>query len=220
MPNGRSSRALTTALPVTFTEAMEQWIADAVRKWYAQHEAQLSSEASHQLFVADFLHRLQTGSGTLEAAHIVEFARNGHPPADHALRRFVLLAAEARRLDSLPSSVLGYMQVIATHAPLPVGYPSTASQIINNFIRDIVLCRAVARVMVLWPGVPLKSSARRRCGGGLGRGRVWPQRGSSSPHLPGSGDLAQRFQKFMATYPNQVQTGVPPNVPRQGQIRA
>ena len=62
--------------------------------WRPYYEEKISAEASHEFFKARFLQLLQNGKGTLNAAKIVELARNGHPGAIAALMDHVELAME------------------------------------------------------------------------------------------------------------------------------
>ncbi len=126
----RQARALTrpgTGLSDTFIPELNRRLAQSLHEWHAHYEDELNSEASHKLFAADFLHRLQTGKGTLSASHIVEFARNGHAAAHCALRDFIDLAMSEHRYPELPMPVQEYARwlVSRTTAP-PTGYPSNA----------------------------------------------------------------------------------------------
>ena len=55
-----------------------------------------------------------------------------------------------------------YAREIVGRAPLPVGYPSTAPQLINHFIRDILVCKLINAVRARWPLVPMLYSSKQR----------------------------------------------------------
>ena len=131
----------TPGLSITFVEAEEAEIIQTVSEWRTRHLLFLTSEASHENFEIFFFEHLQTSKGSLTARDIVDVARLGDPPADRALRHYIQICSEARRLDEMPTSVIDYlMRDVAAGAPLRSGYPSTAPQVANNVMRDVAIC--------------------------------------------------------------------------------
>lgn len=150
-------------LPATFAQAEDGLIEQALLELRVRIEQEINSEASHRFFEADFLRRLHEGAGTLSPGIIVDIARSGHPPADHALRHFIEQHMEADRFQNMPTSVREYARWAQRNPPLPVGYASNAPQVVNNFTRDLVIIRLFDMMMVRWPAMPrFYSSSQRR----------------------------------------------------------
>jgi hypothetical protein len=191
----------TAPLPATYAEAEERSIIEILLSWRPRYEELISSEESHKLFQADFLRRLQTGAGTLDAATIVKLARHGHPPADLALRHYIQLAMEADRFQELETSVREYAREVMARGPLPVGYPSTAWQGINNFKRDILITKLIDRVCARWPLVPPlhPKKGRRSAAAMVGKCLGLSESQTRRVYLARR-EIAQAFIEFMDSY--------------------
>lgn len=151
----------TTGLPATFIEAEEAEIERAVLKWRVENEERLTSEASHS-YLADFFFRQLELNAEGDAAAIVDIANAGHPPADHALRRFIQKAVEDDRQKILPISVRNYERAGIMRAPLSIGYPTRVPQVVNHAARDVAISLWILRVTKQWPAVPQVHSRQRR----------------------------------------------------------
>jgi hypothetical protein len=122
------------------------------------------STPTPQLAVKGDLYRQLTAgdAASLDVATIVAMADGGHPPADHALRDYVHAHIDDDRFGELPVQVRAYAQRALKRPPLPLGYPSNCSQVVNDFTRDIAVPVLVDHVVHCWPHVPkLYSSANR-----------------------------------------------------------
>jgi hypothetical protein len=192
----------TTGLPATYIEAEEMYIIEILLRWRPRYEELISSEESHKLFQADFLRRLQTGAGTLDAATIVKFAQHGHGPADHAVREYVQIRSEDHRLDEMPTSVINYLrEVIMVRGPLPVGYPSTCWQGLNNFKRDILITKLINTIHARWPAVPpLYSTGQRRSAAALVGKCLDLGEAQVRRIYKARREIAQQFIEFMDSY--------------------
>jgi hypothetical protein len=122
----RKARTPTMAPVPAIIESNEAEIEATVRGWHARSEKWHSSEGAYEHFYNSFLESLESGD-PIYVASVVHAATNGHPAADHAIRRFFRLAAETRRVE-LFSSVLAYMAGAVERAPLPMGYASQGTQ--------------------------------------------------------------------------------------------
>jgi hypothetical protein len=159
---GERKARLPTATPnVSFIEAEEMVIMKAVADWRVKNEEQLTSGASHRYLEEFFFRQLQQNAEG-DAAAIVDIAELDHPCADHALRRFIKQALEGDRVPMLPVSVRNYAREGITRSPLPTGYPTRVSQVVNHAARDVAVSLWILRVNKTWPEVPLKHSRRRR----------------------------------------------------------
>jgi hypothetical protein len=152
-----------TRLPATFAEAEEAGIIATIERWYPRFADKLNSEAGHELVQDDMVRQLERGEGaSLPVAYIVAMADAQHPPADHALRIFIHAAIDADRFNDLPLQVRAYAQRALTRPPLPVGYPSNRSQVINDFTRDIAIPFLIDQIVLRWPAVPKLHSSQTR----------------------------------------------------------
>jgi hypothetical protein len=199
----RKSQALTTGFSPTFIPELNRRIEHSLHEWHAVYESEFNSETSHKLFVEECFRRLQSGRGTLDAARIVEFARAGFPAAHEALRDCIDIAMAEDKFQELAMPIREYARwtISRTTAP-PTKYPSNGSQVVNHFVRDINIHRAINWVVARWPFVPPLYSS--------------PRWGRSAAYLVGAafeleedharriyrerGELAKRFQAFMASY--------------------
>ena len=163
MPRHRKPRPPTASLPATFDQAEDRIIEETVLGMRGRLEEVIGSEASHRFFETDFLRRLHEGTGSLDAGIIVDMARSGHPPADHALRHFIQQHMEADRFQQMPTSVREYARWSLANPPLQVGYASQAPQTVNDFNRDVAIGLLFDMVVMRWPATPqFYSSSRRR----------------------------------------------------------
>jgi hypothetical protein len=181
----------------------EFFIETNILLWRPEYEVLITAEASNEDFRRDFLHRLQTGTGALDAAGIVHFAENGHPPAAAALDDFIHLAMEESRFDDLPLSVRSYAHKVWSHRhPLPpLRYPSTAPQIINNFKRDLLITRLIDSICERWPSVPrLYPTKGRRSAAALVGGCLEISESQVRKIYLARRDFAATFTRFMDTY--------------------
>ena len=159
------TRKLQTAprAPTTYAEAEEALIERAILAWAQFYEEAISADASHEVFKAEFLRRLQAGKGSLDPAKIVELAENGHPSAAKALTDFIELAMDADKFQELPMSVRDYgRKVMSGRARAPTGYPSTAWQGLVTFKRDTLVIRLIHGIVLRWPHIPLLYSKKGR----------------------------------------------------------
>jgi hypothetical protein len=159
----REPRAPTPApsLPATFDEAEETEIIAAVDHWYGLIAAVLGSDAGQLAVQGDLYRQLLAGTAaSLDVAYIVAMADAGHPPADHALRAYIHEAIDGDRFDELPTQVRAYAQRALRRPPL-ASYPSNASQVVNDFTRDIAIPLVVDQIVTRWPTVPKLYSSRR-----------------------------------------------------------
>jgi hypothetical protein len=154
-------RQMVPREPTTFAEAEQALIQRAILVWRPFYEKKISTEASHEVFKAEFLRRLQAGAGTLDPAKIVELARNGHPFAAAALRDFIELAMDEDRYSELPMCVRDYgREVMAGRTRAPTGYPSTAWQGLVTFKRDTLIISLINGIVARWPHRPLLYSKK------------------------------------------------------------
>jgi hypothetical protein len=161
-PRARKQQ-LTPRVPTSLAEAEEALIERAILVWRPFYEKQISAEASHEVFKAEFLRRLQAGAGTLDPAKIVELARNGHPSAAAALVDFIELAMDEDRYSGLPMCVRDYgREVMARRTRAPTGYPSTAWQGLVTFKRDTLIISLINGIVLRWPHIPLLHSTKDR----------------------------------------------------------
>jgi hypothetical protein len=189
----------TRRLPATFIEAEEQIIVAAIARWRAEREPLLSSEASNQHFENVFLRHLRAGgTGCFSAAYIVEIARNGHPPADRAVRTFIQEHMEKDQFQALPVSVREFARESLWRPALALGYPSRAPQVLSNLMRDLALCLAINKVVQQWPQVPLlhptahRRSAADLAGEAFGMSEWQARRLYQTP-----GELARKLFDFL-----------------------
>ena len=152
--------ALTT---VSFDEAEDAAITEAVEHVFGLIAAVLSSEAGQLAVQGDIFRQLNAGDAAkLPLDTIVAMADAGHPPADHALRDFIHKYIDADRFADLPVQVRAFAQRALKRPPLD-GYPSNVPQVVNDFTRDIAICFVVDQIALRFPAVPkLYSSSRRR----------------------------------------------------------
>jgi hypothetical protein len=115
-------RQMVPRVPATLAEAEEARIERAILVWRPFYEKKISAEASHEVFKAEFLRRLQAGAGTLDPAKIVELARNGHPSAAEALVDFIELAMDEDRYPGLPMCVRDYGDGLSVNRVARVSY--------------------------------------------------------------------------------------------------
>lgn len=129
---------------------------------YKRHEHTFTSEASNTAFEAFFLRRLLSSDmvqSSLDAIFIVDLARRGqHPAADAALRKAIILASREGRFDHLPLAVRAYNDELLVRDPI-VYYSPNAPQVINDYVRNIVIGRLVDVVSSKFPFLPKYTSA-------------------------------------------------------------
>jgi hypothetical protein len=161
----RQPRHPVSAQPHPDHAAIEEaCIIAGVRRWRAAMAEQLSNEASNQFFEDWFVEALEQpgADGLLFAATLARMAREGHGPADRALRRFIRVAGQTRSLDALPTAVLSYVDDITTRGPLPPTYAPRQPQTINHCLRDVMIGRMMRHIKALRPTTPLLHSTKRR----------------------------------------------------------
>lgn len=153
-----------SGLPATFADAEQAEITAAVEHWYSLIAAVLGSEAGHLAIQGDLHRQLTAGNAAaLDVATIIDMADGGHPPADHALRSYIHAYIDADRFADLPVQVRAYAQRALTRPPLPIGYSSQCTQVVNDFSRDIGIAVLVDQIVARWPTVPKLYSSRHRC---------------------------------------------------------
>jgi hypothetical protein len=208
----REPRTPTAGLPATtsWIAAEEAYIARALRVFRNLAEEDLNSEASHRLFESYFLFRLQNSDDALEPGAIVDVARRGHPPADRALRHYIQICSEARRLDEMPTSIIDYLRRdVAARPPLPDGYSSTTPRVVDHFARDAAIAWMVRRIKVRFPAVPLLYSSKQRrsaaamVGEAFGFGEARARRIYQT-----DGELADKIGDFFADYTSSLNDAV------------
>ena len=150
--------------------ALELFIKTNILAWRSEYERLTTPEASLEAFRIDFLRRLHAGDVPPGTAAIVELAENGHPAADAALRDFIEQAMDADRFQQLPVCVRNYARKVVRRPELPLRYPSTAPQIVNNYKRDLLITRLIDRICERWPEVPplCPRNGRRAAAGMVG----------------------------------------------------
>jgi len=154
---------MLTTLPATFAEAEEAEILAILERWYSRLTTKLDSEAGHNVVRDDMLRQLERGeTASLPLAYIIAMADAGHPPADHALRIYIHAAIDADRFGDLPVQVRAYSQRALTRQPLPIGYPSRGSQVVNDYVRDIAVWFFHDQILARWPQVPPLHSTTAR----------------------------------------------------------
>jgi hypothetical protein len=92
----------------------------------------------------------------------VAMADAGHPPADHALRIYIDDAIDVDAFNAMPLRIRAYAGRALKRPPLPIGYPSNRSQVINDNTRDIAIARLIDQIVALWPHVPKRHSSASR----------------------------------------------------------
>ncbi len=130
-------------------------IQQALREWREYYDDQLNSQASHQLFEAECLRRLRDESDKLSAHRIANLARGGLAAADHALRIRLKEVSQGGGFDALPAAARDYNMWAMEHPELPIGYPSRASHVVSDFIRDTVICRAMDWLVAQYRDIPI-----------------------------------------------------------------
>jgi hypothetical protein len=191
-------------LPATYAEAEDASIIEAVEHWYPRIADQLGSDAAHLAVQNDLCRQLMAGkAAALDVAYIVAMADGGHPPADHALRTYIHAHIDTDRFAELPVQVRAYAQRALTCPPLPVGYPSNCSQVVNDFTRDLAICFLVDQIVLRWPAVPkLYSSRHHRSAAGY-VALVFPRHGIKLAEQQvrriynGRQTMARRLAEFM-----------------------
>ncbi|MGA7486636.1 MAG: hypothetical protein WBW74_06820, partial [Xanthobacteraceae bacterium] len=153
----------TNLIPASYTEAVETEIIATVDHWYGLMAAVLGSEAGHLAVQNDLYRQLLAGDcAALDVATIVAMADGGHAPADHALRTAIHAHIDTDRFGELPVQLRAYAQRALTRPPLPIGYPSRGSQVVNDFTRDIAIPVLIDQTVARWPAVPMLYSSRSR----------------------------------------------------------
>jgi hypothetical protein len=152
------------ALPATsFDAAREAAITAVVEYWYGLIAAALSSEAGQLAVQGDIYRQVKAGdAAALPLDYIVAMADAQHPPADHALRRFIHEHIDADAFAELPVQLRAFAQR-SLRRPPAAGYPSNAPQVVTDLTRDIAICILIDQIAARWPDVPkLYSTGRRR----------------------------------------------------------
>jgi hypothetical protein len=142
-------------IPATYDEAV---VASILVEWRKRHAHVFEPEASHAAFEAFFLRQLQSeepAASSIDAIYITDLARRGHPAADVALRKCIILANRAGRFTELPLAVRAYNDELLMRAPV-VKYASQAPEIIDTYIRDHAIGMLVDVVRVRFPHLPVK----------------------------------------------------------------
>lgn len=164
--NKREPRPPTlTNLPATFAEAEEAEILDTLDQWCGRLTDKLNSEAGHEVVRDDMVRQLDrdvNDAASLPTAYIVAMADAGHPPADHALRIFIHNAIDLDRFNNLPVQVRAYAMRAQLRGPLPIGYSSNRSQVVNDFTRDMIIPILIDQIVLRWPMVPEHYSSQTR----------------------------------------------------------
>jgi hypothetical protein len=143
-------------MAMSYTEAVEDRIVRTVAKYREIKAKQFTAEGSHNLFEGAFFERLMSPDATLDDVDaIVRMAREGHPSADRALRHFIDVTMNAHRFPHLPLCVQEYARKCMSQAPLSVGYPSRAPQVVNDLTRNWGICYCMERVKKTYPEIPL-----------------------------------------------------------------
>ena len=156
-------RAMPPAgFPATMAAMTEQQIEHAARHWRNVVEAQLTSDASIRAWEETFLEKLQNYDGTLDAATIVDAARNGHPSAIGALESYIKIAIDNDLFQTLPVSVRDFAPVNRWGAHGRRDYSSNELQVLNDYNRDFAICLLMYRVKTRWPKTPLLYSSKKR----------------------------------------------------------
>jgi len=150
-------------LPATFAEAEEAEIITALERWFIHIADKLNSEAAHEMIRDNMLGQLERGEdASLPVTYIVAMAEAEHASADHALRIHIHAAIDADRFNDLPLQIRNYAMRALRGPPLPIGYPSDRSQVVNDFTRDLIIARLVDEIVVRWQRVPKLYSSLSR----------------------------------------------------------
>jgi hypothetical protein len=191
----------TTGLPATFIEAEEAEIEQIVREWRVEREATLTADYIYTFFATFYLQQLRE-DGPFSPS-VVDYARRGHGVADLAVRKFAHEAMRYDRWSELPVEVRAYVTegVLSGRGALPLVYPARAPQIINDLLRNMLLCLVVIKVPRHWPAVPLltskppRRSAAAICGAVFGVSERTVQRIFAADK-----GMAWELTKFWETY--------------------
>jgi hypothetical protein len=151
------------SLPMTFEEAEEAIIIDTGDKWFIRIADKLTSDASHAAVRDDIYRQLGLGAdAALPLDDIVDMARANHPPADEALRAWIRAAIDTDRFNDLPQQVRDYARHALRRTSAPSGYPSNASQVVNDYVLHIAIGLLIDMMVAHWPHVPALHSSTAR----------------------------------------------------------
>jgi hypothetical protein len=199
----REPRTPPTAMPATFAEVDIQV---TVSDWRGRIDQRITSAASHRFIEADLLRQLELheqGCPALEPSDIVAMADGGHPPADHALLGFIKRRMDADRFQQMPVSVRDFARRSIGRAPLPIEYPSQASQVVSHFARDIATCMLVDMVKARWPELPqLYSTLRHRSAAHYVGAAFGIAERQAVRIYDARGEMGRRLATFMVGYAN------------------
>lgn len=187
MARKRATRTPTGGVPATFAAAQDEIIQSTVNGWRAHiDDAKINSEASCRLIEASLFHQLELheqGCTRLEPREIVDMALAGHGPADAAIRRFAGPRIGDERVHRLPAAVRDYASRAVYSPPLSVAYSSRAPQVVNNFMRDMLIPGMVDMVVTRWPEVPRLYSTPRHRSAASYVGMAWGLKERQTAHI-------------------------------------
>ena len=191
----------TPGLPATFAEAEEAEIIATLEQWYPRIADWLTSEFSHEVVRNDMLRQLERGEGaSLPLAYIIAMADAEHPPADDALRSYIHAAIDADRFNDLPVQIRAYAQRALTRPPLPPGYPSNRSQVVNDYSRDTGIRLLIDEIVLRWPAVPKLYSSQTRHSAAWLLALVFARHGMK----PAKEQQMRRIYKERETFPRRL----------------